>query len=223
MQQSIWQGIKLVFRKELVVGLRFKAAWAAMLMFSLTTLACVSMALQGGTLEPRLLAALLWVILFFASLAGADRVFADEDTAGTLLALRIYGPSQAVLMGKMLYTFFLMVVLAAFITPLFVLLLDVTVAAPGLLTVVLLLGCGGIAAAGTLIAALTTGASVHGGLFSILMLPVILPVFLPAISLSAAAFGGGDSAGSYLVGMGLYDLILAVGASLLFDYLWYED
>lgn len=48
MQQSIWQGIKLVFRKELVVGLRFKAAWAAMLMFALTTLACVSMAMQGG-------------------------------------------------------------------------------------------------------------------------------------------------------------------------------
>ena len=76
MQQSIWQGIKLVFRKELVVGLRFKAAWAAM---------------------------------------------------------RIYGRSQAVLMGKMRYTFFLMVVLATFITPLFVLLLDVTVTVPGLL------------------------------------------------------------------------------------------
>lgn len=223
MQQSIWQGIKLVFRKELVVGLRFKAAWAAMLMFALTTLACVSMAMQGGMLEPRLLAALLWIILFFASLAGADRVFADEDTVGTLLALRIYGRSQAVLMGKMLYTFFLMVVLATFITPLFVLLLDVTVTVPGLLVGVLLLGCGGIAAAGTLVAALTTGANIHSGLFSILMLPVILPVFLPAISLSAASFGGGEGAISYLAGMGLYDLILVVGASLLFDYLWYED
>lgn len=223
MQQSIWQGVKLVFRKELTVGLRFRAAWAAMFMFALTTLACVSLALQGGTLEPRLLAALLWVILFFASLAGADRVFADEDTAGTLLALRIYGPAQAVLMGKMLYTFFLMVVLAAFITPLFLLLLDVTVTVPGLLAGALLLGCGGIAAAGTLIAALTTGASVHSGLFSILMLPVILPVFLPAISLTAGALGSGEITVSYLVGMGLYDLILAVGASLLFDYLWYED
>ena len=111
MHVSIFQGIKLVFGKELTAGLRFRAAWAAMFMFALTTLACVSMAMQGGGLDPRLLAALLWVILFFASMAGADRVFADEDTAGTLLALQVYGPAQAVLLGKMLYTFFLLLVL----------------------------------------------------------------------------------------------------------------
>ena len=116
-----------------------------------------------------------------------------------------------------------MVLLAMFITPLFLLLMDVTVAAPLVLWGTVLLGCTGIAAAGTLIAALTTGASVHSGLFSILMLPVILPVFLPAISLTAGAFGSGGITGSYLGGMALYDLILLVGASILFDYLWYED
>lgn len=222
MQQSIWQGIKLVFCKELTVGMRFKAAWAAMFMFALTTLACVSLAMQGGAAEPRLLAALLWVSLFFAAMAGADRVFADEDTAGTLLTLRIFGPAQVVLLGKMLYTLFVLVLLSLFITPLFLLLLDVTVTAPLVLLGTVLLGSTGIAAAGTLIAALTTGASVHSGLFSILMLPVILPVFLPAISLTTGAFGGTVTV-SYLGGMALYDFILIVGASILFDYLWYED
>ena len=222
MHVSIFQGIKLVFRKEFVTGLRFKAAWAAMFMFALTTLACVSMALQGGGLESRLQAALLWIILFFASMAGADRVFVDEDTAGTLLALRVYGPSQAVLLGKMLYTFFLLAVLAFFIVPLFLMFMDCTVAAPLALLAVAVLGCWGIAAAGTLIAALTTGASLHSGLFSILMLPVILPIFLPAISLTAGAFGS-EVSWSYLGGMALYDLILTTGASILFDYLWYEE
>ena len=94
MKSSLWQAVKLVFVKEFTVGMRFKAAWAAMFMFALTTLACVSMALQGGAVELRLLAALLWVCLFFAAMAGADRVFADEDTAGTLLTLRIFGPSK---------------------------------------------------------------------------------------------------------------------------------
>ena len=223
MQQSIWQGIKLICRKELRVGMRFKAAWSAMFMFALTTLACVSMAMQGGTAEPRLLAALLWVILFFASMAGADRVFADEDTAGTLLTLQVYGQAQAVLLGKMLYTFFLIGVLTVFITPLFLIMMDVTVADPWKLAMTLLFGCWGIAAAGTMIASLTTGASVHSGLFSILMLPVILPVFLPAIALTAGAFGSGEGSLSYLGSMGLYDLILTVGTSVLFDYLWYED
>lgn len=223
MTGSIFRGIELVFRKELTLGLRFKAAWAAMFLFALTTLSCISLALQGSMLEPRLLAALFWVILFFSSLAGADRVFGDEDMAGTLLVLRIYGPSQAVLLGKMLYTAFILLILAVFITPLFLIFMNGSVALPLLLLGTLAAGIWGIAAAGTLIASLLVGASVHSGLFSILMLPVILPVFIPAIALTATALGDGGSSSSYLVSMLLYDFILTIGASLLFDYLWYED
>lgn len=223
MNESIFQGVELVFRKELTLGLRFKAAWAAMFLFALTTLSCISLALQGSALEPRLLAALFWVILFFSSLAGADRVFGDEDMAGTLLVLKVYGPSQAILFGKMLYTAFILLILAVFITPLFLIFMNGSAALPGLLLGTLAAGIWGIAAAGTLIASLLVGASVHSGLFSILMLPVILPVFIPAIALTAAAFGDGTASLSYLVSMILYDLILTVGASLLFDYLWYED
>lgn len=223
MNGFIFQGVELVFRKELTLGLRFKAAWAAMFLFALTTLSCISLSLQGSALEPRLLAALFWVILFFSSLAGADRVFGDEDMAGTLLVLKVYGPSQAILLGKMLYTAFILLILAVFITPLFLIFMNGSAALPGLLLGTLAAGIWGIAAAGTLIASLLVGASVHSGLFSILMLPVILPVFIPAIALTAAAFGDGTASLSYLVSMILYDLILTVGASLLFDYLWYED
>lgn len=223
MNGSIFQGVELVFRKELTLGLRFKAAWAAMFLFALTTLSCISLAMQGSALEPRLLAALFWVVLFFSSLAGADRVFGDEDMAGTLLVLKVYGPSQAILLGKMLYTAFILLILAVFITPLFLIFMNGSAALPGLLLGTLAAGIWGIAAAGTLIASLLVGASVHSGLFSILMLPVILPVFIPAIALTAAAFGDGTASLSYLVSMILYDLILTVGASLLFDYLWYED
>jgi heme exporter protein B len=156
-------------------------------------------------------------------MAGADRGFADEDTAGTLLTLQIYGSAQTVLWGKMLYTCFLLVCLTFFIVPLFLLLLGAEVTAGSVLAGTLLLGDVGIAAAGTLIAALTTGAQVKSGLFSVLMLPVILPVFLPAIFLTAGALGGGSAPLSYLVGLALYDGVLLMGASVLFDYLWYED
>lgn len=223
MSPSVWQGTKLVLRKELTAGLRFKASWAAMLMFALTALSCVSLALQGASLSPKLAAALLWVILFFASMAGGDRVFLEEEAAGTLLALRIYGSSQPVLWGKMLYTFLVLLVMGALVLPLFLLLVAGEAAEPLLLILALLLGLLGIAAAGTLVAALTVGAAVHGGLFSVLMLPVILPVFLPAISLTAGALGDGEASLSLLGGLALYDMILAVGASVLFDYIWYEE
>lgn len=213
----------LVFRKELTTGLRFRAAWAAMFMFALTTLSCLSLALGGALLAPELAAALLWVLIFFASLAGADRVFGDEESAGTLTTLRIYAPAQAVFMGKMLYTLLIMLVLTLFTSVLFILLMDATVVYPLTFIAVLVLGAGGLAAAGTLLAALTTGASVHSGLFSVLMLPVVLPVLLPAIALTVAALGAGAAdAGQYLGAMALYDALLAVGASVLFDYLWYD-
>ena len=223
MNVSLWQGIKRMFCKEFVLGLRFKAAWAAMFMFALTTLACVSLALQGGQIEPRMAAALLWVIVFFASMAGADRGFADEDTAGTLLILKLYGGAQPVLLGKMLYSFFLLLVLAVFIVMLFLVLIGVEPVFWGTFILTLVFGVAGIAAAGTLLAALATGARVKNGLFSVLMLPVILPVFLPAVYLTAGALGGSDTALNYLGGMALYDGLLIVGASVLFDYLWYED
>jgi len=223
MKSSLWQGIKLVLRKEIIMGLRFKAAWGTMFMFALTTLACVSLALQGAGLEPRLAAALLWIILFFASMAGADRGFADEDMAGTLLTLKIYGGAQCVLWGKMLYSFCLLLLLAFFIAPVFLLLTGGEVVSWGIFGAVLLLGTAGIAAAGTLIAALTTGARLKSGLFSVLMLPVILPVFLPAIFLTAGTLGSGSINLHYLGGTALYDGILMLGASVLFDYLWYED
>ena len=219
MNASLWKGIKLVLRKELTMGLRFKAAWASMFMFALTTLACVSLALQGGQVEPKMAAALLWMMIFFASMVGADRGFADEDAAGTLPVLKLYGSAQPVLFGKMLYSFFLLAMLVLFLAPLFFVLMGAEIAFPGVFVLTLLLGV----AAGTLLAALAVGARVKNGLFAVLMLPVILPVFLPAIFLTAEALGGGSLSLNYLGGMALYDGLLAVGASVLFDYLWYED
>ena len=55
------------------------------------------------------------------------------------------------------------------------------------------------------------------------MLPVMLPILLPAIVLTASCFAGEAVHGSYLVGIALYDAIMTLAASLLFDFLWYED
>jgi ABC-type transport system involved in cytochrome c biogenesis permease component len=74
-----------------------------------------------------------------------------------------------------------------------------------------------------LLSALIVGAGVRSGLFSVLMLPVVLPVFLPAIRLTEAAFGGTVVSLSFFGGIVLYDMILSVAASILFDYLWYAE
>ncbi|WP_302612873.1 heme exporter protein CcmB [Mitsuokella jalaludinii] len=150
------------------------------------------------------------------------RAFADEEQAGTLMALSVYGSSQAVLFGKGLFMAVLLFALSLLIVPVYLVLMDVAVFAWGLLLLTLLSGTYGMAMAGTLLSALMAGARAQNGLLSILMLPVLLPILLPAIVLTVGCFTG-DVNGSYLVGMFLYDAIMTIAASLLFDFFWYED
>ena len=209
-----------VLRKEILSGLRHRAAVASMLMFSLTALACVSLAIGGAALESKLLAALLWIIIFFASTAGLDRTFEDEAASGTLETLKVYADAQSVLFGKMLYSMLSLTALMIFILPTFVILFDCTVANPPLLLPTIALGLIGLSSAGTLIAALSSAASVKSGLFPILLFPIVLPIFLPAIGLTAAALTGGEFSLTTVFSMALFDAILIVAASMLFDQLW---
>ena len=216
-----------LLRREATTALRSRSSLAIMALFAITALLALSMALGGAILEPPLLAALLWVLLFFAASMGLGGTFASDESSGALLALRVYGAGQAVLAGKTAFAFLMLVCLAIVLVPLFFVLLDAACVAPLLFALTLALGLLGLAGAGTLLSALTVGAAGRqtsaSGLLPVLLLPVILPVFLPAISLTAATFGGREAGISLLVGMGLYDLLLIVGASLLFDSLWYED
>ena len=216
-----------LLRREATTALRSRSSLAIMALFAITALLALSMALGGAILEPPLLAALLWVLLFFAASMGLGGTFASDESSGALLALRVYGAGQAVLAGKTAFAFLTLVCLAIVLVPLFFVLLDAACVAPLLFALTLALGLLGLAGAGTLLSALTVGAAGRqtsaSGLLPVLLLPVILPVFLPAISLTAATFGGREAGISLLVGMGLYDLLLIVGASLLFDSLWYED
>lgn len=219
MHASLYRAIESVFRKEARISLRSRSSWLVVLMFALTTLSCVSLLMQGDTLAPRLAASMLWVILFFSLLAGAGRGFADEEQAGTLMALQVYGSSQAVLFGKGLFMAVLLFALSLLIVPMYLVLMDTSVSSWPAFLLTLLGGTYGMAMAGTLLSALMSGAKVQGGLLSILMLPVLLP----AIVLTASCFAGEAVHMSYLVGIALYDAIMTLAASLLFDFLWYED
>ena len=218
MRASILRATLNVARKELLDGIRLRAGYVTMGMFALTVIAFLSMSLAWGTMDVRLASALLWIVIFFAATLQGERLFAEEAAAGTLMFLRIYVPTQAVLFGKMAAHFITLVVLAALVLPLVIILMDAPLVLNGCFAATLFLGLWGMAAADTLLAAVAANASVRGGLVPVLLLPSMLPILLPAISLSA---GGGEPA--LLGGMLIYDMALTVGASMLFDSLWIES
>ena len=218
MRASILRATLNVARKELLDGIRLRAGYVTMGMFALTVIAFLSMSLAWGTMDVRLASALLWIVIFFAATLQGERLFAEEAAAGTLLFLWIYVPAQAVLFGKMAAHFITLVVLAAIVLPLVIILMDAPLVLNGCFVGTLFLGLWGMAAADTLLAAVAANASVRGGLVPVLLLPSMLPILLPAISLSA---GEGEQA--LLGGILIYDMALTVGASMLFDSLWIES
>ena len=216
---SRFEQIAAIVRKDFLIGLRRRATFAAMMMFALTAVASLSLSTGGIFVEEKFLAALLWVVIFFAASAGISGTFDDEAQAGTLPTLKLYADAQAILFGKMIYVFLSLAALTIFILPIFLILFDVVVENFFLLLTTILLGLIGIAAAGTLTAALTTSATVKGGLFPILLFPITLPIFLPAIRLTEISFAGGVFDASLIVVVAVFDLILITAASILFDYL----
>lgn len=211
--------VAAILRKDFLIGLRRRAAFAAMMMFALTAVASLSLSTGGAFVEPKFLAALLWVVIFFAASAGISGTFDDEAQAGTLPTLKLYAAAQAILFGKMLYVFASLVAMTIFILPTFLILFDAQIERIFLLAATILLGLIGLAAAGTLTAALTTSATVKGGLFPILLFPITLPIFLPAIALTEISFTSAASDSSLLVVMAAFDAILITAASILYDYL----
>ncbi len=216
---QLFEQIVAIVRKDFLLGMRRRASFAAMLMFSLTAVASLSLAAGGAIIDENLLAALLWVVIFFAASAGIAGTFEDEATAGTLATLKLYAAPQAVLFGKMIFTLINLAALTIFLLPIFFILFDCNVAQILLLAVTIFFGIIGISGAGTLTAALTVSATMKGGLFPILLFPVTLPIFLPAIQLTEAAFTGANFSAEFLVEMTAYDLILIIVASILYDYL----
>ena len=216
---SRFEQILAIIQKDFLIGLRQRATFAAMMMFALTATAALSLSTNGIFIETKFLAALLWTVIFFAASAGIAGTFDDEATAGTLQTLKLYADAQAILFGKMIYVFLSLVALTIFILPIFLILFDVAVKNFFLLLATIFFGLVGIAAAGTFTAALTASATVKGGLFPILLFPITLPIFLPAISLTEISFAGGAFDSGSLIVVAAFDLILITAASILYDYL----
>jgi len=219
---SLYRSIKAVFKKDALCELRSYYAFSTLIAFAVTTLSSLSISMGGFALSPNLLAALLWVILFFSAMSGLSRVFVQEQDAGTFITLRVYALPQAVYWGKMIFNILLLAGLSIIVLLLFVVFFNVSTGNLPALLGVLLLGACGVAIVSTITAAMAAQTQMRSSLFTILTFPIILPAFLTAISLTAAIFGGEKL--SYLLVLFLigYDIAAAVAGSVLFDYLWLE-
>jgi heme exporter protein B len=214
-----------LLRKELLVELRTLESVPAMSLFAVTTFVVFHFALNRSSVDGDLAAGILWVTLLFAAILGINRLFvADADQGGFDAFLLAPVDRTAMLIAKALTLLAYLLVLEIVAIPAFALLLlgpPLGQALPGLLGI-LALGDLGIAAIGTLVAALAVRTRARDLLGPLLALPLLVPVVIGAARATSPLFTlphAGSPQVRWLLTLGLYDLVFGLIAFALFDFL----
>ena len=183
----------IIFHKDLLVERRSKEQTNALLFFCLLLLFLFQFAL--GPDRERLAAALpglLWLGFILAGLLGLGRSFLVERENDCWEGLRLTpGDKSAIYLGKLAGNCVLMTAVEIVLVLLFALFYNAdlwTPAAP--LALVLALGTLGLAAVGTLFAAMTMQVRTRELLFPVLLLPAQVPVLLATVSATQALLLG---------------------------------
>jgi heme exporter protein B len=217
--------VRALLRKELLVELRTLESVPAMSLFAVTTFVVFHFALNRNSVDGDLAAGILWVTLLFAAILGVNRLFvADADQGGFDAFLLAPVERSAMLIAKLLTLLAYLFVLELVAVPAFGLLLlgpPLGQALPGLLGV-LALGDLGVAAIGTLVAALAVRTRARDLLGPLLALPLLVPVTIGGARASSPLLALGHAGaipGRWLLTLGLYDLVFGLIAYALFDFL----
>jgi heme exporter protein B len=217
--------VAALLRKELLVELRTLESVPGMSLFAVTTFVVFHFALNRSIVDGDLAAGILWVTLLFAAILGVNRLFvADADQGGFDGFLLAPVDRTAMLVAKVLTLLAYLVVLEVIAVPAFALLLlgpPLGQALPDLLGV-LALGDLGVAAIGTLVAALAVRTRARDLLGPLLGLPLLVPIVIGgarATSPLLALTHPTAPAARWLLTLGLYDLVFGLIAYALFDFL----
>jgi heme exporter protein B len=170
---------------------------------------------------PALAPAVLWVAFVFTGLLGVQRGFLlerENDCLSGLLSAPV--DPAAIYAGKLLANVVLLGVTQAVVVPLVGLFLHVDLWAvlPGLVAV-LGLGNVGFAALATLFAAVAMRTRAREVMLPLLLLPLLVPLLIGAVTATRAVLGGGlAAAGDGLAVLAAFDVVFVVAGWLLFTY-----
>jgi heme exporter protein B len=224
----VWRSVAetfAVFAKDVRTEFRTRVALNALGLFAITVLVAIAYAIGPYRIaeqdKPFVMAVFLWVILFFAALAGLDRSFVKEEETHTAPLLRLSAHPLVVWAGKLIFNLLLIYVLMVMVTPLFCVLMAYRIELVPAFLVVLVAGGFTLAVTTTIVAAIISRAMTRGALFSVLALPLLLPLLIFLIQGTAgAAEGAAESVQSAIRAVVSLGGILTVTSVVLFPAVW---
>jgi len=217
--KKIWA----IFRKDLLIELRTKDSFNAMLFFGIVVLVIFSFALASVRDFIRSAApGILWVAFAFSGTLGLNRMFAAEKENGCLQGLLMIPVDRGIIyLGKMLAAtvFMLICEIIIFIFTLVFFNLTVWQEIPWL-ALIFLVGSLGFAAVGTLLSAIAVNTRMREVLLPLILFPVVLPILINAVEATNIVLNGGGYGALRLPLsiMSVFTIVFATISFLLFEH-----
>jgi len=202
--------VAVLARKDLVLELRSRDTVPAMLLFVLAALVVFHFALPAQSSE---LAAkgLLWVAIVFTALLGLTRAFAAEREQRLLDGLLLAPCDRsAIWLAKTIATLAFLAVAEIVALPAFAIFFS---GINGATIAGVVLADLGIAAVGTLLAAMAAASRARELLLPLLFLPLAIPIVVGGVGASVVSHSG-----RYLGFLALYDAVFAIISWASFEY-----
>jgi len=220
-----WQTAVTVLRKDLLLELRGLETVPAMVLFALVTFVIFHFGFARDTIGGQLAAGVLTVTLLFAAMLGINRLFVAEREQGGFDAFLLAPVDRsALLVAKALALFLFLVVLEVIAVPAFGLLLLGPPLGPRLPGLIAMLALGDVALAviGTLVSAIAVHTRARDLIGPIIGLPLLLPALIAlarGVGPVLAPHGSGSPPGKWVAILALYDVVFALLAYAVFDFL----
>jgi heme exporter protein B len=193
-----------------------------MIAFVVTSLLIILYTLRAGQLDPTPKSGLIWIIVLFAALSALGRSFMAETDKKTYDLLRMYAPGSVVYSGKLIFNILFTLFINVFTFIWYTFLLDLRVVSWPAMLVLLIFGSLGFSSVATMTAAIVSQADRRGAVFSVLSIPLFVPLVLILTRITKFAFIDGLPPGywsdfSALIGFAGVTITSGV---LLFDFMW---
>jgi heme exporter protein B len=219
------RAVATILRKDLTLELRTLETVPAMVLFSVATFVIFHFALNRATIAGQLAAGILTATLLFASMLAVNRLFVAEREQGGFDGFLLAPVDRSsLLVAKAFALLIFLVVLELIAVPAFaLLLLGPSIGPPlGGLVVLLLLADVALAVIGTLVSAIAIHTRARDLIGPIIGLPLLIPALIATARGAGPLLAGHGSSfpqGKWLAILALYDLVFALLAYAVFDFL----
>ena len=215
-----WPPLAVVW-KDAVLEARTKDTVVSVFVFALLVIVVFNFALNPTPQSVGLVApGILWVAFTFGGVLGLTRTFAVERERGGMQGLLLTPVGRdEIYLGKVLSIFVLMIAVEVVTFPIFAVIYDLPLLAPGFVPVAVLATLG-IAAVGTLFSAMAVNTRAREVMLPLLFLPIAVPVVVAAVEASGPALAADPWGGAlpWLPILAVYDAVFLVVCSLAFGY-----